>query len=51
MGAEKRVRPDIRRECEGQTKNDGTNDRSRNDYGSAMIWNDMFMAFTPKQTI
>jgi hypothetical protein len=51
MGAEKGVPPGIRRECEGLTKIDGTNDRSQNDYGSAMIWNDMFMAFTPKQKI
>lgn len=51
MGTERRVRPGIRRAYEVQTKNDGTKSRSRNDYGSAMIWNGMFMAFTPKQTI
>lgn len=50
MGADAPSRTEFSPEQKGKSGEDEANGRSRNDYGSTMIWNDMFIAFTPKQT-
>jgi hypothetical protein len=50
MAADGRCRTELSPEQKSGFGQDTTSERSRSDYGPAMIRNNIFMAFTPKQT-